>query len=81
MPITIFDTKGISSTRRERIEAAVEFGGKHVAAPHEAWIATDQEGKVRVIVTGPGGFQRRVIFPPDETPAVITEMIRATLEK
>jgi hypothetical protein len=81
MPITIFDTKGISSTRRERIEAAVDFGGRHVTAPHEAWIATDQQGKVRVMITGPHGFQRIVTFAPDETPAVITEMIRATLDE
>jgi hypothetical protein len=60
MPLTIFDTKGISGTRRERIEAAVEFGGKHLTAPHEAWIATDQHGRVRVMITGPRGFQRTV---------------------
>ena len=27
------DTKGVPATRRERIEAAVEAGGKHLAAP------------------------------------------------
>lgn len=68
MPLTIFDTKGISATRRERIEGAVEFGGKHLAAPHEAWIATDQETRIRVIITGPQGFQRTVTFAPDEPP-------------
>src|SRR4051812_40267032 len=57
MPLTVFDVKGISAARRERIETAVEFGGKHVTAPHEAWIATDQQGRVRVIITGPHGFQ------------------------
>jgi hypothetical protein len=81
MPITIFDTKGISSIRRERIEAAVEFGCKHFTAPHEAWIATDQQGKVRVMITGPHGFQRMVTFAPDETPGVITEMVRATMNE
>ena len=55
--------------------------GKHVMAPHEAWIATDQQGRVRVTITGPHGFQRSVIFAADETPAVITEMVRATLEE
>jgi hypothetical protein len=30
MSLTIFDCKGIPATRRERIEAAVEAGGKHV---------------------------------------------------
>ena len=51
MPLTVFDTKGIPATRRERIEAAVEAGGKHVAAPHEAWIAADpRRGDVRVLL-------------------------------
>jgi hypothetical protein len=81
MPLTIFDTKGVSATRRERIEAAVEFGGKHVTAPYEAWIATDQQGRVRVIITGSQGFQRTVTFVPDETSAIITEMVRATLDE
>ena len=31
MLLTVFDYKGISATRRERIEAALEAGGKHVA--------------------------------------------------
>ena len=53
----------------------------HVSVPHEAWIATDQQGKVRVMITGPHGFQRTVTFPPDETPGVITEMVRATLDE
>jgi hypothetical protein len=39
MPLTVFDCKGISATRRERIEAAVEAAGKHVAQPYEGWIA------------------------------------------
>ena len=46
MPLTVFDTKGIPATRRELIEAAVEAGGKHVAAPYEAWIAADEEPAV-----------------------------------
>jgi hypothetical protein len=36
MPLTVFDTKGVPATRRERIEAAVEAGGKHIGAPHPA---------------------------------------------
>jgi hypothetical protein len=47
MPLTVFDCKGIPATRRERIEAAVEAGGKHIAQPSEAWIAS-----------GPLGYQR-----------------------
>jgi hypothetical protein len=42
MPLTVFDCKGISATRRERIEAAVEAGGKHVAQPYEAPAAITQ---------------------------------------
>jgi hypothetical protein len=33
MPITVFDTKGVSGNRRERFEAAVIASGKHVLAP------------------------------------------------
>jgi hypothetical protein len=70
------------TTRRERIEAAVEAGGKHVAAPHEAWIAADPgRGDVRVLLTGPHGFERTIRFAADEEPAVITERVRATLDE
>ena len=30
MPLTVIDTQGIPATRRERIEAAVQAGGKHI---------------------------------------------------
>ena len=54
MPLTVFDCKGISATQRERIEAAVEAGGTHVAQPYESWIAADPfRGGVRVLITGP----------------------------
>jgi len=53
MPLIVFDCKGISSTRRERIEAAVEAAGKHVAQPYEGWIAADPcRGVVRVLIAG-----------------------------
>jgi len=42
MPLTVFDTKGVPATRRERIEAAVDAAGKHVTGPHEAWISADR---------------------------------------
>ena len=81
MPLTVFDFKGISATRRERIEAAVEAGGKHVAQPYEAWIAADPfRGGVRVLITGPQGFERTVTFALDEAPATITERVRETIE-
>ena len=81
MPLTVFDTKGIPATRRERIQAAVEAGGKLVSAPHEAWIAADPSaGGVRVLITGPHGFQRQVTFALDEAPEVITQMVKETLD-
>ena len=81
MPLTVFDCKGISSTRRERIEAAVEAGGKHSAEPYEGWIAADTfRGGVRVLITGPQGFERTVTFALDESPATITERVRETIE-
>jgi len=81
MPLTVFDCKGISAIRRERIEAAVEAGGKHVAEPHEGWIAADpSRGGVRVLITGPLGFERTVMFDLDETAATITERVRESIE-
>jgi hypothetical protein len=75
MPLTVFDTKGVPLHRRERIETAVEFGGKDVAAPYEAWIAADPfRGGVRVLITGPQGFERTVsicrgrLAPGDHAP-------------
>jgi hypothetical protein len=56
MPLTVLDCKGISATRRERIEAAVEAGGKHFAQPYEGWIAVNPvQGGVRLLITGPQG--------------------------
>jgi hypothetical protein len=81
MPITVFDTKGVPSHRRERIETAVVAGGKHVSSPHEAWIATDPfKGGVRVLITGPHGFERTMTFAIDDDPAVIADRVRETLE-
>jgi hypothetical protein len=63
MPLTVFDIKGVPSTRRERIEQAVVAAGKHLREPYEAWISTDPfRGGVRVMITGPHGFQRQVAF-------------------
>jgi hypothetical protein len=57
----VFDTKGIPATRRERIEAAVVSGDKHITEPHEAWITVDaRRGDVPVLVTGPRRFERSV---------------------
>ena len=81
MPLTVFDIKGIPGHRRERIEAAVVAGGKHVSGPHEAWIAADPfRGGFKVLITGPHGFERTVTFKIDDDPAVIAERVRETLE-
>jgi hypothetical protein len=81
MPLTVFESKGIPATRRELIQAAVEAGGRHFSASYEAWIAADPfRGAVKVLITGPDGFERIAAFALDEGPATITEQIRETLE-
>jgi hypothetical protein len=81
MPLTVFDCKGISATRRERIEAAVEAAGQHLAQPYEGWIAADPfRGGVRVLITGPQGFERTVTFALDEAPATITQRVKETID-
>ncbi len=81
MPLTIFDTKGIPAHRRERIQAAITAGGKHVQKLYEVWIGTNPfRGDVRVTITGSHGFERRVAFPVDEDPAEITRRIRETID-
>jgi hypothetical protein len=82
MPLTVFDMRGVPGHRRERIEAAVVAGGKHVSAPHEAWIAADPfQGGFRVLITGPHGFERTVVFAIDDDPVVIAERVRQTLDE
>jgi hypothetical protein len=80
MPLIIFDSKGIPATRRERIEAAVESGGKHVKEQYAGWIAADPfRGGARVVITGPQGFERAALFALDEDPAVLTQRVRETI--
>ena len=82
MPITVFESKGIPATWRERIQAAVEAGGKNVAGPYEAWIAADPfRGGLKVLITGPNGFERTVLFAANDDPAVISERVRETLDE
>jgi hypothetical protein len=81
MPLTVFETKGIPGARRERIEAAVEAGGKHLSGPYEAWITSDPfRGGVKVTITGPQGFERTVGFAMDEGPGGTQERARETVE-
>ena len=82
MPLIVFDCKGITATRRERIQAAVEAGGRHVKEQYEGWIATDPfRGRVRVVITGPQGFERAVLFDFGADSAVITEQVRQTIDE
>ena len=82
MPLPVFDIKGVPGHRRERIEPAVIAGGRHVRGPHEAWIAADPfKGGFRVLITGPQGFERTVLFAIDDDPAVVADRIRETLEE
>jgi hypothetical protein len=82
MPLTVFDIKGVPGHRRERLEAAVVAGGKHARGPHEAWMAADPfKGGFRVLITGPQGFERTVLFAIDDDPAVVAERVRETLEE
>ena len=46
-------------------------GGRHASGPHEAWIAADPfKGGFCVLITGPQGFERSVVFALAEDPAV-----------
>ena len=82
MPITVFDVKGVSGHRRERIEAAVVAGGKHVSVSYEAWIAADRlRGGFRLLITGPNGFERTVTLAVDDDPAAIADRVRQTLDE
>ena len=74
MPLTVFSVKGLAAHRRERVKAAVVAGGKHARGPHEAWIAMDPRGMVRVLMTGPDSFERSVGFAPDDDAAVLAEL-------
>ncbi len=82
MPLLVFHTKGIPATRRERIEAAVEAGGKHTSGNYQAWISADPfRGGVHTLIIGPEGFERTVQFAMDEGESEIKERVRATLEE
>ena len=82
MPLTVFEIKGVPGNRRERIEAAVVGGGKQARGPHEAWIAADPFKVVfRVLITGPQGFERSVVFSLDDDPAEIAERVKRWMRR
>jgi hypothetical protein len=74
--------RNAAAVMRERIEAAVEAGGRHVKESYEGWIAADPfRGGIRLIITGPQGFERAVLFALDEDPAMITQRVRETIDE
>jgi hypothetical protein len=82
MTLTVFDIKGVPGTRGERVEAAVVAGGRPTTGPHEAWIAADRfNGGVRVLITGPHGFEGTVTFAIEDDLAAIAERVRQTVEE
>jgi hypothetical protein len=82
VPLTVFNAEGVPANRRGSIESAVEAGGKHLSVCCEAWIAADPfRGGMRVLITGPQGFERVVQFDADEQPAEITRRVRETLDE
>ena len=80
MPLIVSDTKGIPVTRQDRIKAAVEAGGRQLPEHHEGWISGGHHGNVRVLITGPQGFERVLRFHLDEEPMEITRRVKETLE-
>ena len=47
---------------------------------YEGWIAAEPiRGGVRVVITGPQGFERAALFALDEDPAVLTQRVRETI--
>jgi hypothetical protein len=60
----------------------VETGGKLVKGSYEGWIAGDPfRGGIRLIITGPQGFERAVLFALDEDLAMITQRVRETIDE
>jgi hypothetical protein len=53
-----------------------------VAESYEGWIAADPfRGGVRVLITGPRGFERSVAFAIDEDSGVIAQQVRETIDE
>ena len=77
-----FNLQEFPTSRSARIEGAVVAAGRSLSRPYEAWIAADlPRGGVRVLITGPEGFDRTVTFDLAEDPAVITQRVRETIEE
>jgi hypothetical protein len=81
MPLTVFDIKGPPAVASESKRPSSR-GGKHTEVPHEAWISADRfKSGFRVLITGSHGFERTVMFAPDDDPAVVAERVRETLDE
>jgi hypothetical protein len=82
MPIIIFDCKGVTATPRAHRGRRRSWRPATSKESYEGWIAADPfRGGIRVLMTGPHGFQRTLMFAMDEDPAVITERVRATIDE
>jgi hypothetical protein len=57
----------------------VEAAGQRLAQPYDAWIAADPSGGVRLLVTGPWGFERTVTFAVGEA-AASAQRVRETVD-
>jgi hypothetical protein len=65
----------------ERIEAAVEAAGQRLAQSYEGLDCRGPfRGGVRVLITGPHGFEGPVAFARDEAPTTIMQRFRETIE-
>jgi len=81
MPLTTFDVKGVPGNRRERIEKVSWLEGRTCRSPTRVGSLADPFRKaIKVMITGAHGFERQVIFAPDEEAAVTTERVRETFE-
>ena len=76
------ETPSETTASNSACAAAVTAGGKHFSASYEAWIAADPfGGDVRVIITGPRGFERYVAFAMNEEFSEISRRVRETIEE
>jgi hypothetical protein len=65
----------------QRIAAAVAAAGQRLGQPFRAWIAADPfQGGVRVLITGPQGFERTVAITLGDAPATITRRVGETID-
>jgi hypothetical protein len=79
MPLLVFDRKGIPATRRERIQAAVEAGGRHVISYQPPGTAVSQRceadfGIFVAIVHGVGHIADRSVLRLTVSGCIVTNL-------